>query len=154
MDSELQTLSNALNDSLRRVIEAVEGLSADELNWRPPAPESNSVGVLATHVMGNIRQNALAVACGLPDERDRPGEFAAQVDSADALVERARDLQRRLAERLAELAPGDLDTERRHPARGGISAREALLIPIRHAAEHIGHLDLTRDLMKASRSAE
>jgi hypothetical protein len=40
----------------------------------------------------------------------------------------------------------------RHPRRGAISGREILIVVARHAAEHLGQAELTRDLWKARQS--
>jgi hypothetical protein len=39
---------------------------------------------------------------------------------------------------------------RQHPRRGPLSGREILIVVARHAAEHLGQAELTRDLMKAA----
>ena len=48
----------------------------------------------------------------------------------------------------------DLDRERVHPRRGLLTGREILIVVARHAAEHLAHAELTRDLlMTADRTA-
>jgi hypothetical protein len=65
---------------LRRVylprIEACLGeLSPDEIWWRPN-PVSNSVGNLALHLEGNVRQWIVSGLGGAPDRRQRDREFS------------------------------------------------------------------------------
>lgn len=150
MEAELESFQRAYLDSLDRVSACLEGLSAGQLNWRPPAPEANSLYVLATHIMGNMEENVLAFAGGLPSDRDRPSEFVAEGDGADALIQRARELSTRIRAGIAGLSLADLDLMRTHPRFGQISAREVLMVPVRHAAEHIGQMELTRDLAQAA----
>jgi hypothetical protein len=50
---------------------------------------------------------------------------------------------------LDALPPGDLDRPRSHGTRENVNGRDMLLIVARHAAEHVGHAELTLDLMKA-----
>ncbi|MCB0140064.1 MAG: DUF664 domain-containing protein, partial [Caldilineaceae bacterium] len=37
-----------------------------------------------------------------------------------------------------------------HPRRGQMSGRAILMVVMRHAAEHMGHAELTRDLLYAN----
>ena len=149
-EAELESFQKALLDSLERVSACLVGLTAQQLNWRPPAPEANSLYVLASHIMGNIEENVLAFASGLPSNRDRPAEFVAQGEAADALIQRAGELAARVQEAVGRLSLADLDVMRTHPRFGQITAREVLMVPVRHAAEHIGQMELTRDLAKAA----
>lgn len=56
--------------SLDRLMECIEGMEAAQWNWRPPAPETNSVYVLAVHTLGNAEENILGTVCGQPVMRD------------------------------------------------------------------------------------
>jgi hypothetical protein len=137
--------------SVGRVLSALDGLGADELNWRPPAPETNSLLVLATHIVGNFEETLLGVLCGQPHARDRDAEFAAADATADALVARWSRLRAELAERLPTLADAELDEVRQHPRRGPVTGHDILIITARHAAEHAGQAELTRQLLDARR---
>ena len=137
--------------SLDRLVALLDGLSADELDWRPPAPEANSLYTLAIHTLGNAEENLLETLGGQPIGRDRAGEFAARGDEAPVTARWAA-LRPRLAETLAALPPGALDSTYQHPRRGAISGRDILLVVARHAAEHLGQAELTRDLLRATRT--
>lgn len=50
----------------------------DEIVWRRPAEECNSIGNLLLHLTGNIRQWIVGGVGGLSIDRDRAGEFAAR----------------------------------------------------------------------------
>src|SRR5258706_15758768 len=133
--------------SADRLVELLHGLSEAELNWRPPAPETNSLFVLATHTIANTEENILATLCGEPLRRERAAEFQAHGTTSEPLRERWALLRRRIEAALAELPPGTLDAMRQHPRRGSLTAREILIVVARHAAEHLGQAELTRDLM-------
>lgn len=152
MERELQGFNHALASNLQRVIACIESLDGEELNWRPAAAEANTLYVLAVHIMGNVEENVLGIACEEDVRRDRATEFAAEGDSAGGLVERARDLIGRIAEGLERIEGSDLGVEVEHPRRGRLTAREALLLATRHSAEHVGQMELTRDLLKAART--
>ena len=144
--SELEGFLMAYQRSLARLRACVEGLTPEQLNWRPPATDANSIAVLATHTMGNLRQNVLGVACGLPDDRDRDAEFVSRADDAAALVKQAEHLYGEIEAALADLPKEELETHVEHPHRGPTMKRQALLVAARHSVEHIGQMELTRDL--------
>jgi uncharacterized damage-inducible protein DinB len=56
---------------------AVESLS-DEIIWRRPGEDSNSIGNLLLHLSGNIRQWIVGGVGGAQTDRDRASEFAAR----------------------------------------------------------------------------
>jgi len=150
MDREVHVFHQVLRGSLERLIACLEGLDRELLNWRPPAPETNSLYVLATHTLANAEENVLGIACGQPVERDRDAEFLALGDTPEPLIRRARELLNRIEAGMGRLSTADLGAEREHARRGRISVLEALLITARHAAEHVGQMELTRDLAKAA----
>ena len=144
--SELEGFLMAYQVSLSRLRACIEGLAPEQLNWRPPARDSNSIAVLAIHTMGNLRQNVLGVACGLPDSRDRDAEFVSRADDPVALAKRSEDLYGEIEAALADLPQAKLDERIEHPHRGPTPRRQALLVAARHSVEHIGQMELTRDL--------
>lgn len=137
--------------SLDRLVGVVQGLDADDLGWRPPAPETNSLATLAVHTLGNAEENLLGVLCGRPVRREREAEFAAAPTAAE-IAARWADLRPRLRAALAALPAAELARGRDHPRRGTITGLEVLLVVARHAAEHLGQAELTRDLLRAARA--
>ncbi len=146
--SEIEGFLMAYQVSLARLRACVEGLTTEQLNWRPPANDANSIAVLATHTMGNMRQNVLGVACGLPDNRDRDAEFVSHANDPAALIKQAHGLYGEIEAALANLPQANLDERIEHPHRGPTTRRQALLVAARHSVEHIGQMELTRDLAK------
>jgi len=150
---ELGLYAAQLQQALDKLCERVEGLSSAQLNWKPPAPEANSIYVIATHTLGNAESWVLGIACGQPIERDRPAEFRAAGESARPIVEKARELGTRIDAALRALPEGTLGETRQAPpylwgageART-VTVREALMHVVHHAANHLGHIDVTRDL--------
>jgi uncharacterized damage-inducible protein DinB len=136
--------------SVERIIACLDGLGEGDLNWRP-LENANSLYVLATHTMGNVEKNLLDALCGQPIERQREAEFVAHGSSVEPIRQRWRELQERVSVRLAPLSSDDLDREREHPHRGQITGREVLIVVARHAAEHAGQAELTRDFLFVAR---
>lgn len=152
MNNEVDTFSGMLRLLLARIAETLQGLSESQLNWRPPVPKANSAYAIATHTLSNARAWVLGIACGQPMNRDRPAEFRASGPSAAALVDEAKRLAQDIEAALAPLTSAtSIDALSRRPTSGAkaspmISVREALIHVVEHAATHLGHLQLTRDL--------
>jgi hypothetical protein len=105
---------------------------------------------LGPHTVANTEENVLATLCGEALRREREAEFQAYSTTPEPIRQRWALLRRRIEAALTDLPPGALDTMRQHPRRGPLSGREILIVVARHAAEHLGQAELTRDLMKAA----
>lgn len=134
-----------ISGSLDRLFELVETLSQPLLLWKPPAPEANSILVLARHTLGNAADNILSTLAGESIARDREAEFGAGMDRGKLLA-RWRSLRPELESRMKRLTRDQLAADLTHPRRGAIVGREVLIVVARHAAEHLGQAELTRDL--------
>ena len=147
---EVETFWRYIVGSVEHILACMDGLAADDLNWQP-LENANSLYVLATHTMGNVEKNLLDVLCGQPVERQREAEFMARGSSVEPIQRRWHELQERVSSSLAQLPPAELDREREHPHRGQITGREVLIVVARHAAEHMGQAEMTRDLLFVAR---
>lgn len=159
MTGELELYISELQRLLDRLCQGIDGLSEQQLNWRPAAPEANSIYIIATHILGNAQAWILGIACGEPIDRDRPAEFRAAGPDAAPIIEQARDLSRRIEQALAALPPASLDALREPRQRlwgagtaEPVTGREAIMHVIEHAATHLGQIDVTRDLALAAQS--
>ncbi len=152
MDDRAQALLfwRYIASSLDRLVAVIDGLDAADLAWRPPAAEANSLYALVVHTLGNAEENLFETLGGQPIGRDRAGEFAARGDLA-TVTAKWDALRPRLAATLASLPDGALNATYQHPRRGSISGRDILIVVARHAAEHLGQAELTRDLLRAAR---
>lgn len=139
-----------ITSSLDRLVACLDGLDASALNWRP-LPTANSLYVLATHILGNLEETVLGLICGQAVVRDRAAEFRAMGSNAVELQRHWHTLQAQIAHYLEQLSVADLDREHAHPRRGVLTAHEILIVVARHAAEHLAHAELTRDLLLADR---
>ncbi len=148
---EIATFWRYLASSLDQFVSVAMSLDADGLHWKPPADAANSIAVLLTHTLGNAEENVLEILCGEPVNRDREREFLERAATADSLAGQWRALSPRLAAALSTTSPSELDRLRYHPRRGEIDGRSILIVATRHAAEHLGQAELTRDLWLASR---
>ena len=65
-DPMVAAARNMLDSCVAGMRPAIEGASADALNWRPAGEETNSIGILAVHAMTSSR-TWLNVAVGAPE---------------------------------------------------------------------------------------
>lgn len=155
---ELQTdVIAALRDSIcqsgDRMITVLDGLTATQLNWVPPAEGANSSYAIASHAFSAYERMVLDRVFGLPPDPLARSGWGAQGDSVAPLQERwsgANGLRARLAGALSNASQADLAKECEHPAIGRLSGWQLILMMRAHMAEHIGQVELTRDLAKAA----
>ena len=126
--------------------DAIEGLSAEALAWRPPAEDSNPITVLAVHSMHSTRW-WLTIARGMPlPDRDRPSEFVAETGSDAELLEFFDRMVAESRERLDPAEPFDAGAIRSVPDDDPVSSAWALLHALEHLREHVSQAQLTRQL--------
>ncbi len=138
--------------SLEGFMEVIEGLTIDELNWRPPAPETNSIYALTAHTLGNVRMHVFRVLLGESIERDRDAEFQSVASPANVPVPGWPALRDEVEMALAAMPSAILDQQFEHPVFGPMPGRDVLMVMMRHTAEHHGQVELTRDLAVAART--
>jgi uncharacterized damage-inducible protein DinB len=149
-DKEIELLWGYIRRSVDRILSCLDGLEEDDLNWRP-LENANSLYVLAVHMIANVEANILGVLCFQNIVRHRDEEFKARGSSIEPVQKKWRDVQESISLHLAQLSSSDLDKEYTHPRRGKITGRDLLITIARHAAEHVGHAELTRDLLFTAR---
>jgi hypothetical protein len=149
--SEIESFKVRFAYEFDRLLETVADLEDDAVNWKPPAPGTNSLLVLVTHALASAEDHVVGKAAGETVVRNRDAEFASKGDPGH-LAARAAEVRRRIDDALAGLE-GRLDEERDPPfgkwPGSRATVRDRLVHSISHTAEHVGHAQLTRDLLKA-----
>lgn len=162
LDPELESIRRRLFRDIDRVAEALDGLNDEEIAWKPLASGSSLI-VLITHVVGSA-QNTVVQLVGEESLRDRDSEFLTPWtgQSARGEVDAAKA---RISAAFERLDARTLDTEHAPPrvsskpltvpavstgSAGPKTSRDFLLQMVAHAAEHAGHAELTRDLVRAA----
>jgi uncharacterized damage-inducible protein DinB len=146
-----ENLDTALGD----MRPAIEGASTEALNWHPAGDGTNSLAVLAVHVMNSTRM-WLSVATGatLP-ERDRDSEFVASTSGAAdllAFVDRYAADCRALLDRAENVDWNAMRQTHPRPRPGAsheVTGAYALVHCFGHLREHVGQMMLTRQLWEA-----
>ena len=126
----------------------VEGLDHQQLRWRP-APTANSLGVLVVHLGYTERLWLRAICAGEPMDLAWRARMFELPDAwgTDEVVAFYRE-ESACADAVLDAA-GTLDG----PSRGDFrptTYRWAVFHLIEEAARHVGHMDITRELLDGS----
>ncbi|WP_426566117.1 DUF664 domain-containing protein [Angustibacter sp. McL0619] len=142
-----------VDNALDGLVAALEQLGDDLANTRLDTPGANSPYAVVTHCLGVMEFWGGYALAGRSIERDRDAEFRASGEVA-ALVGRLRQAREQLV--------ADLDTlDAAAPARGrlddddtslplGRTQGAVLLHLYEELAQHLGQLEVTRDVLLAS----
>lgn len=138
-------LFGGVHDQLR---EEVRGLDAAALGWVPTAG-ANSIATIVRHLLGSEAETLRCVA-GLPSERDRGAEFEGEGLTTEGVLELLDHADELLATVKPHIDPGRLDTRIALPTLPAGDVRSGwtwLVANYGHAREHLGHVQLTRQLL-------
>lgn len=126
----------------------------DELaNQKPDLPGANSPFAIVTHCVGMLHFWGAHVVAGRSVERDRDAEFVATGRIAE-LLEQVEGAKRALREYVDAADPGAPPRGAPHVHQStpvGDTQGGALQHLFEELAQHHGHLELTRDLLRAGR---
>ncbi|MCA9936404.1 MAG: DUF664 domain-containing protein [Ardenticatenaceae bacterium] len=124
----------------------IEGLPPEALRWQP-GQDMNSIGVLVTHTAGAERFWMGDMVQQDPSGRVRADEFTADQFTAAGLQQLLQDTLAHSTQVLVNLTHDDLEREV-FSGQHGRSFRVAwsLMHALEHTAQHMGHIDITRQL--------
>ena len=138
-------------ESLSSMTEILKGLGDELANTRPDLPGANSPYAVVFHCVGVIEHWAGSVIAGLKIPRDRATEFTA-TGRVDDLITRVDDVRARLPEWVdIALREGIRDrtvTGSTRPEAATATAEWVLTHVVRELAQHLGQLELTRDVLR------
>jgi hypothetical protein len=151
-DPFIRAARDSYEVSVKDLRGSLEGLGADGLNWKPDAPETNSVTVLASHALGAARAwVCMAVEAPMP-ERSRQAEFESEFESEERALAFVDSISADTLRILDEAEAPDWSSVRPIGAQPGgslMSRAYILMHAIEHLREHTAHLQLTRQLWDA-----
>ena len=141
-----------VDEALDGMVEIVSSLGDELANSRPDLPGANSPYVILTHCLGVMEYWAGHVVAGRTIVRDRAAEFVAS-GPVEELVNRTRVAQRQFRGDIAQLDPYA-------PPRGTVRPQDAekplgrtqggaLLHVYEELAQHLGQMEITRDVLRA-----
>ncbi len=129
-------------------VAVLDGLPNDALNWQP-APETNSLAVLAYHAWSST-ESWVTRAGGGEMPRDRDAEFGVTMGGT-ALAQVVRERAARVRAMVAALDADTLGAVRIAPGGRAETAAWCLLHAVEHNQEHLGQALLTRQLWETER---
>ncbi|MBX0331071.1 DinB family protein [Oscillochloris sp. ZM17-4] len=159
MSDETIAYARTFGQIIDDLIATLTGLDDAALNAPIDLDEANTMAALATHTIGAGAFWTLVLVGGQRIPRDRPAEFRA-VASGPELIARLQAWRAALDALLPDLPEAALGLTPSPPAEYGftpvrngelLTGRACILHAIEHSAMHLGHLQLTRQLVLARR---
>ena len=145
-----QDYLDSLTDLHQGILNAIEGLPSEALDWTPltdPTADMNSINVLVTHLCGAERYWIGDVAAGDPSGRIRDEEFQVSGLTAKELTAKVDAATEYAQSALERIYPDTLHIEKsRLLDDQPVTAGWALLHALEHTAIHLGHIQITRQL--------
>lgn len=129
------------------IAKIIDELPPAALDWAP-GPETNSISVLIFHLTGSERFWIGDVALQESSNRDREAEFRVRNVAAEDLKRRLTDSLTYIRTALTRLASEDLAKSQTLPDGRTYTVAYALLHTLDHAAQHLGHIQITSQLWK------
>lgn len=149
---EIAEYLKSLETRRTRIFETLATAPPEAWNWTPTEDETNSLFVLATHSIGSEHGWIYETLGRGAKTRDRAAEFQASGDALDELRSKYAQVGHETGEILGALTNDDLLTTRYRESHGDVSARWIILHVIEHCSEHLGQMELTRQLWEQSKS--
>ena len=146
----LLALFSQVHDQLR---DELADLDDESLNL-VPTPSMNSIAVIVRHLVGSEAETLRAVA-GVPNERNRDKEFVPTRGSVEEMHDLLRGADDLIAQITSLITDDRLQLEVALPT---LPAREIrpglawLLGNYGHAREHVGQIQLTKQLVTSNRA--
>jgi uncharacterized damage-inducible protein DinB len=134
--------------------QALSGLDTQALDWMP-GEGMNSLAVLATHIAGSERFWISDITMQEPTGRDRPAEFRARDTDTGRLIELLDSSLATIRAAFERLTQADLGQPRTSPLDGKTyDVAWTIGQSLTHTALHLGHIQITRQLLDAARSRQ
>lgn len=156
MEISVDAVASYVDQALDAMTGIVLGLGDGAANRRPRLPGANSPYALLRHCLGVMDYWAGHVVAGREVQRDRAAEFTSSGPVAE-LAAAAQEAKRQFR---ADIAAADPAAPPRgtHPAHGPgtlhmTSQGHALLHVLQELCQHLGQLEITRDLIEAGTGA-
>ena len=152
MNKEIRGYLTTLNELQDQIKSLLEGVPQEALDWRPIQGEgelaTNSLAAVITHLAGSETYLMKEIIGRQPVQRDREAEFVTRGVNVSALKTRLEAAAKNAEEVLSPMTEGQLDEGRKLRDRQ-VTGRWSILHVIEHTAQHVGHMQLTRQLWLA-----
>ena len=146
-ENEASRLISMTDGLVTELLSTLENIPTELLNQDVGIPEVNTPFVLGRHVLGSIEQWGLFFGTGHRIDRDRDSEFLA-VGNVEDLVAYKNSWMPLLKERVMEISNDELNNNGWRDEEP-LSIGDALLHTVDHTAIHLGHLQLTKQIIES-----
>ena len=150
--STVLVLYEQLHDEVRR---SIEDLGDAGLNWTPGSG-ANTIATIVTHMVGSEAETLRCVA-GVSSRRDRDSEFIGKERGIGEVLAELRIADELIAELRLKISASRLRTFLALPSLPADERRSGLTWLVGsygHAREHLGQIQLTRDLFRTRAIAD
>ena len=157
MPHEAAQIAIVIERIAREIMGKLAELSDEQLNQPLPVPDANTVFAIATHAVGMGEFWVLTLVGNRPSNRNRAAEFHA-VGAGQELIARYQQWLADLHALLDTLPEAAMTRVVEPPfefrSTGGLQAgpltvRDCLYHVMEHTATHLGHIQLSADLLQA-----
>jgi hypothetical protein len=154
-DPHLFAALDIVRQTFAEMRECIAGLPDEALNWNPAGDDSNSVAVLAIHSMHSTRWWLCVATLEPPPYRDRESEFRTSASDGFEVLTAFDEIA---SDCLALLEPSraiDWSGMRQWQSQPNPTdtAAWALIHAVEHLREHLGQIQLTRQLWEQTHYA-
>lgn len=146
MLTEISEYLSSIQGQHDRILKTLQAADPASLNWTPTKDETNSLFVLGTHVIGSEHGLIFELLGNGARTRNRPAEFLAQGTNLDSLRLEFQRVEQETIQILTPLTEDDLRTTRFREGTGDVTVRWIILHLIKHLSEHLGQMELTKQL--------
>ena len=154
MDISVDAVVSYVDRAVDQMTEIVTGIGDDLANRKPALPGANSPYAILRHCLGVMEFWGGEVVAGREIIRDRPAEFRARGPAAELAVaaRKAVDQFRADAATAGFAAPPRGGTgHQKHPDELEFASQgHALLHVLEEVCQHLGQMELTRDVLRAA----
>ncbi len=157
MSNEAAQIALVIERIAREIMAKLATLSDEQLNRRLPVPDANTLFAIATHAVGMGEFWVLTLVGDRPSNRKRSAEFVA-VGGGKALLARYQQwiadthalLDTLPVEAMARVVEPPFEFRSTGGLQEGpLTVRDCLLHVVEHTATHLGHVQLTADLLQS-----
>lgn len=143
---EVAEYLNSIESRRAKIFTVLESSSREAWNWVPTGDETNSLFVIATHVIGSEHGWIYEILGRGEQTRNRAAEFLAKGNSLESLRAEYARVGNETREIFSKLTEQDLSSTRERESHGTVSVRWTILHVIEHSCEHLGQMELTKQL--------
>lgn len=155
MAHEAAQIALVIERNAREIMAKIATLTDEQLNQSLPIPDANTLFAIATHAVGMGEFWVLTLVGERPSNRNRSAEFRA-TGEGKALLTRYEQWLADTSALLDTLPAAEMTRIVEPPFEfrstgglqdGPLTVRDCLLHVVEHTATHLGHIQLTADLL-------